>query len=96
MTQQFKTHLHDNGVAEIVLDRPPVNALNAAGWRGLAAEIASTGERPDVRVIVIRAEGRGFCAGVDIKELAANDKLIVDVNAGNYATFKAVQTAKIL
>jgi enoyl-CoA hydratase len=43
-----------------------------------------------VRVIVIRAEGRGFCAGVDIKELAANDRLILDVNAGNYASFKAV------
>jgi enoyl-CoA hydratase len=25
-----------------------------------------------VRVIVIRAEGRGFCAGVDIKELDAH------------------------
>ncbi len=95
MTQQFHTHIHDNGVAEIVIDRPPVNALNAAGWLGLAAEIASTGDRPDVRVIVIRAEGRGFCAGVDIKELASNDKLIISVNAGNYATFKAVHLNKV-
>lgn len=95
MTQQFHTHIHDNGVAEIVIDRPPVNALNAAGWLGLAAEIASTGDRPDVRVIVIRAEGRGFCAGVDIKELASNDKLIITVNAGNYATFKAVHLNKV-
>ena len=36
---QFHTTLHDNGVAEVVLDRPPVNALNAAGWNALAAEI---------------------------------------------------------
>jgi enoyl-CoA hydratase len=48
------------------------------------------GQQPDVRVIVIRAEGRGFCAGVDIKELNENPDLIVSVNAGNYATFKAV------
>ena len=88
--QQFHSHIHDNGVAELVIDRAPVNALNAAGWNGLAAEIAALGQRRDVRVIVIRAENRGFCAGVDIKELAANDKLIVQVNAGNYATFKAV------
>ena len=81
--QQFHSHIHDNGVAELVIDRAPVNALNAAGWNGLAAEIAALGQRRDVRVIVI-------CAGVDIKELAANDKLIVQVNAGNYATFKAV------
>ncbi len=88
--QQFHSHIHDNGVAELVIDRAPVNALNAAGWNDLAAEIAALGQRRDVRVIVIRAENRGFCAGVDIKELAANDKLIVQVNAGNYATFKAV------
>ncbi len=95
MTQQFSSQVHDNGVAEVVLNRPPVNALNAAGWRGLAAEIEALGLRPEVRVIVVRAEGRGFCAGADIKELASNDKLIVDVNAGNYATFKAVHLNKV-
>ena len=95
MTQQFSSRVHDNGVAEVVLNRPPVNALNAAGWLGLAAAIQALGDDPQVRVIVVRAEGRGFCAGVDIKELAANDKLILDVNAGNYATFKAVHLNKV-
>ena len=95
MSDQFSTLLHDNGVAEVVLNRPPVNALNAAGWQGLAAEINALGERPEVRVIVIRAEGRGFCAGVDIKELNADQSLIVAVNAGNYATFKAVHLNKV-
>ena len=95
MTQQFSSHVHDNGVAEVVLNRPPVNALNAEGWNTLAAEIAALGERPEVRVIIVRAEGRGFCAGVDIKELASNDKLILNVNAGNYATFKAVHLNKV-
>ncbi len=95
MTQQFSSQVHDNGVAEVVLNRPPVNALNSAGWLALAAEIHALGERAEVRVIVVRAEGRGFCAGVDIKELASNDKLILDVNAGNYATFKAVHLNKV-
>ena len=95
MTSQFTSLVHDNGVAEVVLNRPPVNALNAAGWNGLAAEIHGLGERPEVRVIIVRAEGRGFCAGVDIKELAQNDKLILEVNAGNYATFKAVHLNKV-
>jgi enoyl-CoA hydratase len=35
-TQQFHSNIHDNGVAELVIDRAPVNALNAAGWNGLA------------------------------------------------------------
>ena len=95
MSQQFSSTVHDSGVAEVVLNRPPVNALNSVGWKALAAEIAALGERPDVRVIVIRGEGRGFCAGVDIKELAADQGLIVAVNAGNYATFKAVHLNKV-
>ena len=95
MSEQFSSVVHDNGVAEVVLSRPPVNALNAGGWHALATRIAALGEHPEVRVIVIRAEGRGFCAGVDIKELADDDKLIVSVNAGNYATFKAVHLNKV-
>ena len=95
MNQQFPTSVHDSGVAEVVLDRPPVNALNNAGWHALAAELKALGDRPEVRVIVIRAENRGFCAGVDIKELATDAKLIVSVNAGNYDTFKAVHLNKV-
>ena len=94
LADQFQATIHANGVAELVINRPPVNALNAAGWYGLAAEIERLGNQSEVRVIIIRAEGKGFCAGVDIKELAANSGLIVDVNAGNYATFKAVHRNK--
>lgn len=95
MSDQFTSQVHADGVAEVVLSRPPVNALNAAGWCALAERIASLGEDPAVRVIVVRAEGRGFCAGVDIKELDADQGLIVKVNAGNYATFKAVHLNKV-
>ncbi|NUT78181.1 enoyl-CoA hydratase family protein [Pseudomonas sp. C1C7] len=80
----------DNGIAELVFDRPPVNAFNSQGWADIASEIQSLGRNSEVRVIVIRAEGRGFCAGVDIKELAADGNLIVAVNKGNYDSFKAI------
>ena len=95
MSEQFTSQVHDDGVAEVVLDRPPVNALNADGWVTLAERIRALGEDPAVRVIVIRAEGRGFCAGVDIKELDADQGLIVKVNAGNYATFEAVHRNRV-
>lgn len=95
MSEQFTSQVHDDGVAEVVLDRPPVNALNSDGWITLAERIRALGEDPAVRVIVIRAEGRGFCAGVDIKELDADQGLIVKVNAGNYATFEAVHRNKV-
>jgi len=67
-----------------------VNAFDSAGWAAIAAEIEALGGNDDVNVIMIAAEGRGFCAGVDIKELAADRNLIVKVNKGNYDTFKAV------
>lgn len=89
MSLPFKTFISD-GIAELVIDRPPVNALNDAGWHALADEIARLGTLPEARVIVLRAEGRGFCAGVDIKELDKHPEKIISVNAGNYRSFEAV------
>jgi enoyl-CoA hydratase len=89
MSKPFKTTISE-GIAELVFDHPPVNAFDSAGWAAIAAEIEALGGNDDVNVIIIAAEGRGFCAGVDIKELAADRNLIVKVNKGNYDTFKAV------
>lgn len=89
MSTPFKTTVND-GIAEMILDHPPVNAFDSHGWFAIAAEIDALGARDDVLVIVIAAQGRGFCAGVDIKELAADSNKILDVNRGNYATFKAI------
>src|SRR5690606_27957960 len=55
-----------------------------------ASAIDELGRSDEVQVIILCAHGRGFCAGVDIKELASHPGRIVEVNAGNYATFKAV------
>lgn len=89
MTKPFNVTV-EGGIAELVFDHPPVNAFSSKGWADIASEIEALGQRDDVRVIIIAAEGRGFCAGVDIKELAEDDNLIVKVNKGNYDTFKAV------
>lgn len=86
----FKTHISEN-IAELILDHPPVNAFSGQVWNEFPAIITELGQRDDVRVVLIRAEGKGFCAGVDIKELAANSAAIVDVNRGNFETFKAIR-----
>ncbi|MDC0404421.1 enoyl-CoA hydratase family protein, partial [Porticoccaceae bacterium] len=49
----------------------------------------------EVRVIIVRAEGKGFCAGVDIKELAADSSKIIAVNKGNYDTFEAIHRNRV-
>jgi enoyl-CoA hydratase len=80
----------ENGIAELVFDKPPVNAFNSTEWASIAAEIKALGTNDEVSVIVIRSEGRGFCAGVDIKELDADSRKIVPVNKGNYDTFESI------
>jgi enoyl-CoA hydratase len=86
------TERHESGVAEVVMDNPPVNALTVAGWFELASTVRALGDDDAVRVVVLRAEGRGFNAGVDIKELqAARDfSALVGVNRGCAAAFAAV------
>ena len=88
------TSIHDH-IGEIVIDHPPVNALDSAGWNELARVIASVGSNPDVRVVLIRAAGRGFCAGVDIKEMQQHPERIVELNRGNLLTFKAVRACEV-
>ncbi len=82
-------------IGEIVIDRPPVNALDSQDWNALPALIAETGRRDDVNVILIRAEGRGFCGGVDIKEMQAYPERITLLNRGNFLTFKAIRECEI-
>jgi len=79
-----------DGVAEVAIDRPPVNALDAAGWQELTDVITKVGSREDVRAVVLSGKGRGFCAGVDIKELAADSTMITAVNRGCYDSFAAI------
>jgi enoyl-CoA hydratase len=77
------------------LDHPPVNALDSAGWNLLARTIHTLGHDDRVRVIVIAANGRGFCAGVDIKELARDASLITTVNRGCYDAFAAIHDCPV-
>jgi enoyl-CoA hydratase len=85
----------ENGIANVVLNHPPVNAFDSAGWHGLARLFRSLGENGEVRVILISAAGRGFCAGVDIKELARDSSLITSVNKGCYDTFAAIHDCPV-
>jgi enoyl-CoA hydratase len=81
-----------DGVAEVVIDVPPVNALDVAGWFELAQAVTAVGQDPDVRAVILAAEGRGFCAGVDIKEMQRTEgfSALIGANRGCYAAFAAV------
>jgi enoyl-CoA hydratase len=86
-----------DGVAEVVIDYPPVNALPAQGWLDLASAITAAGQDPAVRVVILAADGRGFCAGVDIKEMQATPGFtaLVGANRGCFAAFAAVYECEV-
>ncbi len=64
---------HHAGVHTITLDNPAArNALSSAMMSALKAAFESAGADPQVRVIVLAANGPAFCAGHDLKEMRAN------------------------
>jgi enoyl-CoA hydratase len=86
------TERNEHGIVEVIVDAPPVNALTVAGWFELAAAVTTAGIDPTTRVVVLRAEGRGFNAGVDIKEMQNTEGFgaLIGANKGCFAAFAAV------
>jgi len=80
------------GIAEVVVDQPPVNALTVRGWFELAELLRRLGADARVHALVLRAEGRGFNAGVDIKEIQATPgfEALIGANRACAAAFAAV------
>ena len=61
-----------DGVATLTLNRPAqFNALSSALIGELQAALDRVAGDPNVRVVVLAARGRGFCAGHDLKEIRA-------------------------
>lgn len=91
------TSVPQEGVAVVTVDFPPVNALPVRGWHDLAAAVRAAGADPGVRCVVLAAAGRGFNAGVDIKELqrATDHAALVGVNRGCSEAFAAVYDCEV-
>ena len=86
-----------DGIAEVIMDNPPVNALRVAGWFELAEILRKLGDDPDVRAVILAAEGKGFNAGVDIKEMQQTEGFdaLLGANRGCWEAFKAVYECKV-
>ena len=62
----------EGGIATLTLNRPgQFNALSSALIEELQFTLNRIGSDPTVRVVVVQANGRGFCAGHDLKEIRA-------------------------
>ena len=66
-----------DGVATVTLDRPRArNALSHALLSALRRAMAELGEREEVRAVVLTGRDPAFCAGLDLKELSGDTKLL--------------------
>ncbi|MFJ3102226.1 enoyl-CoA hydratase family protein [Streptomyces sp. NPDC086835] len=91
------TSAPQEGITVVTVDFPPVNALPVQGWYDLAAAVRAAGADPTVRCVVLTAAGRGFNAGVDIKELqrTAGYDALIGANRGCYEAFAAVYDCEV-
>ena len=58
-----------DGVAVLLVNNPPVNALNSSVAKGIEEAIGAAQDDASVRAIVLMGAGKTFVAGADIKEL---------------------------
>ena len=80
------------GIVSVTVDYPPVNAIPSRGWFELADAITAAGRDQSTHVVILRSEGRGFNAGVDIKEMQKTEGFtaLIDANRGCFEAFRAV------
>jgi enoyl-CoA hydratase/carnithine racemase len=62
----------EGGIATLTLNRPDrLNAISPGMLDALSRSLVDADGDPGIRVIVVTGAGRGFCAGLDLKDAAA-------------------------
>jgi len=91
------SELRDDGIRVVTMAHPPVNALPVQGWFDLAAALDTASADMATKVVILRAEGKGFNAGVDIKEMQNTEGFdaLLGANKGCFAAFKAVYECSV-
>ena len=87
----------DDGIRIITMSHGPANALTVQGWFDVAAALDEASADMDTKVVILRAEGKGFNAGVDIKEMqnTTGFDALIGANKSCYAAFKAVYECSV-
>jgi enoyl-CoA hydratase len=92
------TSCPEKGISVVTVDFPPVNALPVRGWFELADAVRAAGRDPAIRCVVLTAEGRGFNAGVDVKEMQRDPgghRALIGANRGCFEAFAAVYECEV-
>ena len=83
------------GIATISLNRPEKrNAMNTAVLEGLDHYFGELETNNDVRVVVVRGEGKAFCSGLDLRELNARQQSDEDAETGIIELLKKIEYSR--
>jgi len=87
----------ENHIAEIVMHHPPVNSITVADTWKIRDAFRDLNENDDVRAIILTAEGKGFNAGIDIKEMQGTEGWDHLLGSGEacYATFHQIYNSRV-
>ena len=95
--EDFETIIYreDASVARITLNRPKqLNALNETMRQELLNALRQATRSDAVRVIVLAAEGKSFCAGADLREVPPETQWVEDrINAEFKPFLMAIENA---
>ena len=87
----------ENHVAVVVMHHPPVNSITVGDTWKIRDTFAELDANPDVRVIILTAEGKGFNAGIDIKEMQSVEGFDHLLGSGEacYAAFHQIYETRV-
>ena len=82
----------DSGVLTLTMNRPEArNAMSGEMTAAMSEQLASAELNPEVRCIVLTGAGKGFCAGGDVKGMAASG----DGTVGNNTIDGAIHRQRV-
>lgn len=85
----------NEGIATVTMNRPEKrNAMNTAVLEGLTKSFQQLETDPDVRVVVIRGEGKAFCSGLDLRELSSRQQGGGDPETGVVKVFQQIERSR--
>lgn len=79
-TKSFSLEIKENVAHLRFVRADKANSMNRDFWREFPEAIAKCGQDPQVRVLIISAEGKNFCSGMDLS-VFADSKLLNNTDA---------------
>lgn len=87
----------DGAIAKLTLNRPEaLNAFSVPMIKSWAEYLQDAQDDPNIRVVVVTAAGKAFCAGGDVKSMLAGDGFIADDVNGECWGDKAINRKNAL